>query len=79
MCETTGLFFIGDKDCARERIEPTKKHEVRWSTSKSIFDVVYALDDEEKTKKIRSTTEDGIEKMTYPSGAGALYNFYSFS
>jgi hypothetical protein len=24
-------------------------------------------------------TEAGIEKMTYPSGAGALYNFYSFS
>ena len=23
--------------------------------------------------------EDGIVKMTYPSGAGALYNFYSFS
>ncbi len=23
--------------------------------------------------------EAGIEKMTYPSGAGALYNFYSFS
>jgi hypothetical protein len=25
------------------------------------------------------TSEDGIVKMTYPSGAGALYNFYSFS
>ncbi len=24
-------------------------------------------------------SEAGIEKMTYPSGAGALYNFYSFS
>jgi hypothetical protein len=23
--------------------------------------------------------EDGTVKMTYPSGAGALYNFYSFS
>ena len=25
------------------------------------------------------TKEDGIEKMTYPSGTGALYNLYSFS
>ena len=30
-------------------------------------------------RKARGKTEDGIVKMTYPSGAGALYNFYSFS
>jgi hypothetical protein len=28
---------------------------------------------------LRNTEEDGTVKMTYPSGAGALYNFYSFS
>ncbi len=27
----------------------------------------------------RPYNEDGTVKMTYPSGAGALYNFYSFS
>ena len=55
-CETTWLFYIGDKDYTGERIEPTKKHEVRWSTSKSIFDDVYALDDDEKKEKFRTTT-----------------------
>ena len=55
-CETTWLFYIGDKDCTGKRIEPTTKHEVRWSTSKSIFDDVYALDDDEKVAKFRSTT-----------------------
>ena len=56
VCETTWLFYIGDKDCTVERIEPTKKHEVRWSTRKSICDDVYALDDDEKVAKFRSTT-----------------------
>jgi T5orf172 domain len=55
-CETTWLFYIGNKDCTGEKIEPTTKHEVRWSTSKSIFDDVYALDDDEKEAKFRSTT-----------------------
>ena len=32
------------------------KHEVRWSTSKSIFDDLYALDDDEKKDEFRSTT-----------------------
>ena len=56
VCEITWLFYIGDKDCTGERMEPTTKHEVRWSTSKSIFDDVYALDDDEKAAKFRSTT-----------------------
>ncbi len=55
-CETTWLFYMGDKDCTGKRIEPTTKHEIRWSSSKSIFDDVYALDDEEKEAKFRSTT-----------------------
>ena len=55
-CETTWLFYMGNKDCTGKRIEPTTKHEVRWSTSKSIFDNVYALTDKEKEEKFRSTT-----------------------
>ena len=55
-CETTWLFYIGDKDYTGKRIEPNEKHDVRWSTSKSIFDDVYALTDEDKKEKFRSTT-----------------------
>jgi len=55
-CETTWLFYIGNKDCTGEKIQPTTKREIKWSTSKSIFDDVYALDDDEKVAKFRSTT-----------------------
>jgi hypothetical protein len=55
-CETTWLFYIGNKDCTGEKIEPTEKRVIKWSTSKSIFDDVYALDDDEKAAKFRSTT-----------------------
>jgi len=57
-CETTWLFYIGDKDYTGKRIEPKEKYEVRWSTSKSIFDDVYALTDADKKEKLRSTTLD---------------------
>ena len=56
VCETTWLFYIGNKDCTGEKIQPTTKREIKWSTSKSIFDDVYALDDDEKVAKFRSTT-----------------------
>ena len=55
-CETTWLFYMGDKDCTGKRIEPTTKEDIKWSTSKSIFDDVYALTDEDKKEKFRSTT-----------------------
>ncbi len=55
-CETTWLFYIGNKDCTGEKIQPTTKREIKWSTSKSIFDDVYVLDDDEKQAKFRSTT-----------------------
>jgi hypothetical protein len=55
-CETTWLFYMGDKDCTGKRIEPTEKRVIKWSTSKSIFDDVYALTDEDKERKFRSTT-----------------------
>ena len=55
-CETTWLFYMEGKDYTGKRIEPTTKEDIKWSTSKSIFDDVYALDDDEKRAKLRSTT-----------------------
>ena len=55
-CETTWLFYMEGKDYTGKRIEPTTKEDIKWSTSKSIFDDVYALDDDEKAAKFRSTT-----------------------
>ncbi len=55
-CETTWLFYMGDKDCTGKRIEPTEKRVIKWNTSKSIFDDVYVLDEDEKQAKFRSTT-----------------------
>jgi hypothetical protein len=49
-------LYIGDKDCTGKRIEPTEKRVIKWSTSKSIFDDAYALTDEDKEGKFRSTT-----------------------
>jgi hypothetical protein len=43
----------------------------------SLQRVIHNLKDE--TESLKEEIEAGIEKMTYPSGAGALYNFYSFS